>query len=183
MIKAILKYIPLAVVDIVADFLAILLSPIAALFYEKKEGREYLKPFWKWTTTHDAPVDAGRVDGYFKVSDNSWGRYVSRVKWIFRNPAYQVSHWLGYDQTGVDTTKGLYKDPLWDSGVPNKAFWKVKNSKGQVGFLYQQQWYYYKNYCVEMQFGWKLYRRDPDKKCMIAFRFSPFKKYYVKNLD
>lgn len=177
MIWAILRYIPRAIVDVLADLLAYPLAPIAALFVTiDSNGRYQLHPAWRWIYTHDAPVDSGHVDGYWKTTG-----YWSRVKWIWRNPAYQVSHWLGYDQTGVDTTRGLYKDPRWDSGVPNRAFWKVRNSRGQVGFLYQRQWYYWRDFCIEMQFGWKLYRRDPDKRCMLAFRCVP--KRYILSGD
>lgn len=179
MILSILRYIPRAIIDLCADILAFILAPIAALFV--KDGE--IHPLWKWITTHDAPIGSGHIDGYWPKPKLLWWSY---VKWIWRNPAYQVGHWLGYDQTGMvttrrlygtDTTHGLYKDPRWGTGVPNRSFWRVVNKGGQTGFLAQGQIYYYKNWCIEYQFGWKLYRRDPDKRCMLAFRISPFKRY------
>ena len=177
MITAIIRYIVSAAIDIAADILAFILAPIASMFIARIDGREHIHPFWTWITTHDAPIDAGRVDGYFQVPDTKIGHYWARVKWIWRNPAYQVSHWLGYDQRGVIMSPDRFKNPLWDTGVPNRSFWRVVNRRGQVGFLYQRQLYYTKRHCIEMQFGWKLYRRDPDNRCMLAFRISPFKKY------
>lgn len=198
------KYAVYSLVSVLADALAITLSPIASLpIFIKTDasGRETIAKFWKWITTHDAKIDEYINGGYYtnnklfsgktrqELSDSKFYRYLGRIFWICRNPAYQVDHWLGFDQTGVDTTRGLYKDPLWDTGVPNKAFWKVKNARGKTGFLYQRQghwgydfsahWKRLPNlrYTLELQFGWKLYRRDPDRKCMLAVRISPFKRY------
>lgn len=190
MILAILRYIPRAAIEVVAVILIwLLLAPLIAACVRREGDRYYTWPIFQWAVTHDTDLAAwwrgnyGR-DGWLKTRftqadyDRSrLVRWAARVMWIYRNPAYRLSHWLGYDQTGVDTTRGLYKDPRWDSGKPNKAFWRVKNKKGQTGFLAQGQLYYYKNCCIEYQFGWKLYRRDPDKRCMLAFRISPFKRY------
>lgn len=108
---AIARYIPSAIIALVADALAFLLAPVAALpiftTYDVK-GREHLAPFWRWITTHDAPIDLlihhergiaehwllGRYS-MLEVQASPWLRYAARVFWIWRNPAYQVSHWLG----------------------------------------------------------------------------------------
>lgn len=174
MILALIRYISCAIIDLIADIAAYILAPIAALFVNSKGE---IHPAWKWITTHDAPIDIGHIDGYWSTPRGKMGLWWSRTKWIWRNPAYQVSHWLGYDQRGVVMPADRFKDPRWDSGYPNKSFWRAVNRKGQIGFLYQRQWYYTKHWCIEMQFGWKLYRRDPDQHCMLAFRFSPFKRY------
>lgn len=193
MLLAILRYIPSAVADLVADLLAFTLAPVAALpvFITKGEdGRERLPWFFKWISTHDAPIDLyvyhenGQANHFYlrrftpeQIRTSGWLRYVCRVSWIWRNPAYQVAHWLGYDQKGVPPAVDRFKDPYWGTGKPNSSFWRVKNHKGQTGFLYQRQLYYHKNRCVEMQFGWKLYRNDPDERCMLALRLTPFKRY------
>jgi len=169
------KYILFAIVALTADILAVMLAPLAACFYYVKDGREYLHQAWAWTTTHDAPVDSGHIDGYWTTKG-----YWSRVRWIWRNPAYQVSHWLGYDQREAVITKHKDNAETWDTGVPNVAYWTAVNVNDQKAFLYERQWYFYRNRCVEMQFGWKLYRKDLDLKCMLALRFSPFKKYGEK---
>lgn len=193
LILAILRYIPLAVIDLAADLLAVVLSPIAALpifISLDANGRERIHFLWRWITTHDEYIDLyvhhekGQSEHWFlrrftpeQIKRSGWLRYYARIAWIFRNPAYRVSHWLGYDQRGVQMPADGFDDPRWDSGWPNSAFWAVRNASGRVGFLFQAQWYYWGQRCVEVQFGWKLYRSDPDQRCMLAFRIIPFKKY------
>ena len=188
----IIRYSLSAVIALIADLLAVVLAFVAALpvfIITDANGRQHLRPIWRWLTTHDASVDEYFMGSYFmrgwilsrftreQIRNSAFLSYVGRIMWIWRNPAYQVSHWLGYDQRGVTPSPDRFKDERWDSGIPNKSYWRVTNHKGQSAFLYQKQWYYTKHRCVEMQFGWKLYRNDPDKKCMLAIRFSPFKKY------
>ena len=174
MILALIRYIPSVIVDLIADALALVLAPVAALFVVTKDGREYLTPFWQWTTTHDAPVDSFFIDNYFtqsfvlgrftreQILASAFLRYVGRVMWIWRNPAYQVSHWLGYDASGTEPIQRVKEA----DGV-GRMFIR-KNHKGHTGFFYEKRtdrWH--------IQFGWKLYRRDPDGKRMIAFRLKP----------
>lgn len=189
---AVVRYAFSAVIDLAADILAFILAPIAALpcfIKVHPNGRERIRGAWQWITTHDAPIDtyaygsAGRKHWLLKrfdvdnpANNPAWLRYANRVLWIWRNPAYQVSHWLGYDQRGVTPSPDRFKDPRWDTGEPNRAFWRVVNHRGQVGFLYQQQINWWR-FTLEIQFGWKLYRRDDDQRCMLAFRFIPFKRY------
>lgn len=201
MIFAILRYIPSAIIDLVADILALVLAPVAACFVARIDGRDHIHPYWRWITTHDTTVDAwwrgsygrdGWIKRRFTQADYDRSRvlrWACRVLWIWRNPAYQVAHWLGFDQHAVQRPADRFKDPLWDTGIPNKAFWKVKNAWRQTGFLYQRQinwgydfstlWHRLPDcsFTLEMQFGWKLYRNDPDQRCMLAFRFLPFKRY------
>lgn len=187
-----LKYTLFAIISVVGDFLAAILAPLAALFcYRGSDGREHLYSFWKWITTHDTPVDTyteargfskdnhwylGRYS-YEEINSSKWLRYVSRIVWIWRNPAYQLDHWLGYDQEGVVLTKYAESEDTWDVGVPSYAYWTAVNHKGQKAFLWERQIYFYKKHCLEMQFGWKLYRDDPDSRCMLALRITPFKSY------
>ncbi len=173
------KYSLFAMVSVAADLLAFILAPIAALpiFVRVEQGREYLISFWKWITTHDAQINSGHLDNYWPAPTTKLGLYWSRVRWIWRNPAYQVGHWLGYDQEGIVITKHTDGSSAWDSGKPSRSYWTAINSNGQNAFLWERQIYFYKNRCIELQFGWKLYRKDPDKICMLALRISPFKQY------
>lgn len=136
---AILRYIPSAIAALLADLLAYLLAPVAALpifIRADHEGREHIAPVWQWITTHDALIDVfGRSDsdarrehwllGRYSVAEiqaSSWLRYAARIFWIWRNPAYQVSHWLGYDQRGVALAKLRDESNLWDTGARLQAF-------------------------------------------------------------
>lgn len=172
------KYLLFAMISVAADVLAFILAPIAVLFV--RDGK--LPKLWRWITTHDAPIDSGHIDGYWEAPKTKIGLYWSRVKWIWRNPAYQVGHWLGYSQEGVTITKHYDNVEFWDTGIPNKAYWTAINSKGQEAFLYEKQsnWkfpFFKTVFTFEQQYGWKLYRNDPDKVCMLALRISPFKQY------
>ena len=102
--------------------------------------------------------------------------------WVWRNPAYVVAHYLGYDQRGMVVTKVRDEGKYWDKGYPNMSYWYAKNSKGQIGWMFEWQYYYYKQYCLEVYFGWKLFRKDPDQKCMLVARIAPFKKYEKKEI-
>lgn len=172
------KYIFLALVSLAADILAVILAPLAACFITKTSGgRDNIWAIWRWITTHDAYIDEGYRGGYFKVPTTSIGRWWARVRWIWRNPAYQVDHWLGYDQTSAVIIKHLDGKKTWDTGKPSKSYWTAINSKGQKAFLYERQIQWLFNFTLELQFGWKLYRNDSDKICMLALRISPFKRY------
>lgn len=167
-----------AIISLVADILAFILAPIAVLFV--KDGQ--LPKFWQWISTHDAPIDSGHLDNYWPTPTTKLGLYWSRVKWIWRNPAYQMGHWLGYNQTDVEITKHSDNEDTWDTGTPNKAYWTAVNNKGQKAFLYEKQsnWklpFFKTIFTLEQQYGWKLYRKDPDGKCMLALRCNPFKRY------
>lgn len=173
---------------------AVLLSPIACLFAYKRDDGEYdLPKLFRWMTTHDAEMGVHWYNGHPKKRrwfhryplhyyEKYWLlRYVVFVDWILTNPAYRVKHSLGFDQKGM---KVLYKrdeGKYWDSGHGNFSFWIAKNAKGKYAFMVQWQWYYYKTWCVEFYLGWKLFRMDPDRVCMIATRLSPTRKYDVKS--
>lgn len=173
--------------------LACILSPIGVLYVTKENGREKLLPIFHWMTTHDTPVDTWWVAGYLNqrhwlhskfdqeyYDTHWWLRYVSRVFWIFRNPAYVVAHALGYDQKGMIVTKHKDEGDKWDTGEPNMSYWTAINEKGQIGWMFEWQWYYYKSYCIEVYIGWKLYRKDPDQRCMMVSRIIPWKSYGKK---
>lgn len=186
---AIIRYIPRAVIVLVTVILIwLLLAPLIAACVRREGGRYYTWPIFQWAVTHDTDLAAwwrgsygkgGWLKTQFTQADYDRSRilrWATRVMWIYRNPAYQLSHWLGYDQTGIDKPKSEHKDPRWDTGEPNSARWVEKNTRGQVGFLVQGQRYFAKRRCIEYQFGWKLYRRDPDRRCMLALRVA-LKKY------
>lgn len=170
---AILRYLLILPISWAATLLAYLFAPIAALPIFVRlgiTGREYLVWLWQWLTTHDAPVDSFFIDAYFsrsvllgrftreQILASAFLRYVGRVMWIWRNPAYYIKHhYLGFDTTGTTDayTKGV-------------RLGTQTNERGQVGFLYERRFRY-----LHIQFGWKLYRSDPDGKRMYAFRVKP----------
>lgn len=176
----IFRYVISVFIDLLADALAMLLAPIAALFVTLKNDREELWTIWRWIYTHDAPIDSGHVDGYWETPTSKIGNWWSRVRWIWRNSAYQVAHWLGYDQRGVVINIIYDGKDTYKTGETSKTYWTAVNAKGQKAFLYELQTPYILGFTLEFQFGWKLYRNDPDQKCMLAFRILPFKRYKLK---
>lgn len=56
----------------------------------------YLPHWLRWFQTFDASIDAGWKDGYFPAvwGDSPHMRYVARVLWLLRNPAYGLDYWL-----------------------------------------------------------------------------------------
>lgn len=173
-----LVYLPVSWVTVIAAWV---LAPVAALpffvrsvpppgFYGDPRGGEWLTPWWSWITTHDAHVDTyaygskGRKHWLLKrynIVDPSqnpgWLKYANRVLWIWRNPAYSVKHFLlGFDSQGQGVTLGR-----------SFTYYTV-NLDGRYAFLVERKFKH-----LHVQFGWKLYRTDPDGRRMFAFRVKP----------
>ena len=204
---SIIRYIPSGIAVLLGKLLTFIVSPILALpFFVRHEvetkvtgkpgkldTHEFLQPWLMWFQTHDAPLDEWWTAGYGEDSwikrkytqedydSKGWLRYLCRIMWLWRNPAYGLAHALGYDQHGMVDVYKRDEGELWDSGYPNFSVWLVKNIRNQYGFMVEWQFYYYKQRCIELYVGWKLHRDDPDRKCMIAVRFSPFRKYERKD--
>lgn len=173
------RYIAGSIVVILAKVLVYITAPLLALFVTTRNGREYLvKPIY-WLQTHDAPLDEYYYGGYYK---GKWterfksNKYLMRICWLWRNPAYGVAHKLGYDQRGMKLAKHRDEVVLRDTGQPNFSYFTATNSKKQRGFMYFAQLPYSKHRCVELYFGYKLLRKDPDKRCMLVARIKPFKR-------
>lgn len=171
---------------LVGKVVAVILSPFIAMWVGK-DG-EVMAPF-KWAVTHDASINEW-WDGLYEVNhklkkkytqedfDNKvWIRWFSRMKWIQRNPAYGLAHALGYSQKGMTITMHQDEGHLWDRGYDNRSFWTAVNEEGTKAFMFQWQWHYYKQKCLEVYLGWKLFRQDPDQKCMMSIRISPLREY------
>src|SRR5690554_4680167 len=105
MILAIIRYIPRAAIEVVAVILIwLLLAPLIAACVRREGGRYYTWRIFQWAVTHDTDLAAwwrgsyGR-DGWFKkrftqddYDKSALVRWWTRVMWIYRNPAYQLSH-------------------------------------------------------------------------------------------
>lgn len=168
--------------------LALILAPIASLPWfinVDAKGREHLVGAWKWISTHDTPVDAyaygslGREHKLLREFDTEtpsnnaeWLKYINRVLWIWRNPAYVVADYFGFDQRGMKFLYQRDEGSLWDSGHPNFSFYLAQNSSGSVGWMLEWQWYFYKQRCLEVYLGWKLFRDDPNQRCMMVSRIT-----------
>lgn len=150
------------------------------------QPREFLiKPFRIWQTL-DAPVDEyywaeyemdGRLQKYGRkyYLSSSIIRWMYRIAWLWRNPAYGFGEKLGWDGTGMQILSSYGSDDLWYSGKSSCSYWTAINAKGQRAFYVQIRLYWYKNRCLDILAGYKLFS-DPTVK-YVAVRFNPFRKY------
>lgn len=200
MILSILNWAWKVPVLIALSLIAFVINPILALFITKAEEsettglpslhpgmpREFLiKPLRIWQS-EDAPVDEYywanyEPNGWFqrtfrdKYEASAGVRYLYRVMWLYRNPAYGFGNRLGYNSTGMYFTAKNDNEHLWRTGVTNQSWWIARNSYGEIGWCYQLQWHFYKRRCLEVYLGYKLLADGWNKS--VAIRVNPFRKY------
>ena len=168
------------------------------------DTREFIVPWLSWFTTFDAAADehwyTGRTQklsffGWKPFENmtnedflkNGFVRYVSRWCWMWRNPGYGFAHFMGYDQAGVvdnvnhtdSVTRIRDQDYLWDKGYNNSSLYTCRNSRGQTGFMFDMQYFWFNsNWCLEVYLGYKIpWKNDPANRAMITIRIIPFKRY------
>src|SRR5699024_5871215 len=82
------------------------------------QPREFLVPWLMWAQTHDAPLDEWRYESYSDGSRFKHNKYLARVFWLWRNPAYGLSEALGFDQAGIEPISerdyGTWRKPITD---------------------------------------------------------------------
>lgn len=180
--------------------IAYVINPILALFITHAEEsettghpslvpgqpREFLvKPLRIWQS-EDAPVDEYfwanyEPDGFVQrrlrkyYHSSALVRYVYRVMWLYRNPAYGFGNRLGYDATEMIFIDKRDNDHLWRRGKTNYSWWIAKNYHQQTGWCFQMQWHFYGRRCLEIYLGYKLLADG--KRKSVAMRFNPFRQY------
>ncbi|MGL4756287.1 MAG: DUF7338 family protein [Aeromonadaceae bacterium] len=125
-----------------------LLSPILPL---AAIGRETLPAWLSWFQTPDAPLDGD--SGFAKLyPPGKWPRYVRRVLWLIRNPAYGFA-WsvLAYDPTAFSyhwrgsltpaTQKGLGWWFIWQDDGHFEFSTRIESLPGRLFYF---------------RFGWKI---------------------------
>ena len=191
-----IRYVLSALAVLITKVLTYLLAPIFALsifvvMRDESEAigysstnpdkqREFLIKPLRWAQTHDAPLDEYYYEGYYKgkwterFKDN---KYFMRMCWLWRNPAYGVAHKLGYNQRGMVLTKSRDEMYLRNTGLKNISYYTSVNARGKKGFMYFAQFPYplLKGKALELYLGYKLTRKDPDERCMLAIRVKPLK--------
>lgn len=134
------------------------------VLYPLQTFDDALDSYW-WWESKSAWLRKWFDDTYYKK--HAWLRYVCRVLWLWRNPAYGIALKLGYDQTGIEYEYD--NDPVdtrWDSKQPCRLMRKFTNSRGQKGFLFR-----YRSTWLELVFGYKVPWSD-EKNAMVAVRFK-----------
>lgn len=188
---------------LIADIVVTIFAPFICLFVRMEEEskitnfpsqfpgnpREFLIKQLMWCQTTDAPLDEmwyGDYPSKFKqrydqayYDTHWWLRYVMRVMWIWRNPAYGFGTALGYDATGLQVINGVdvNLEPLWKTGVNCRYNYTYTNTKGQWGWTHRSQWYYYKQHCLELYLGYKIAGDTIKGKKLVAMQCTPFRQY------
>lgn len=126
-----------------------------------------LDSYW-WWLSKSAWLRKWFDDDYYKK--HAWLRWLCRVLWLWRNPAYGVAYSLGYDQTGIQYTyDNDPDDAIWDKKIPCSLMRKFINAKGQKGFLYRARYRLPFKLYYEVVLGYKAPWSDYNK-AMIAIR-------------
>lgn len=158
---SVIKYVLCLPLSWLAVLVAYLLAPVAALpifvrstapqgaYGDPRDG-EWLTQFWAWITTHDAHVDQF---AYASFGKTHW--LLKRFNRHGENPG-----WLRY----ANRVLWIWRNPAYY--VKHHALGIHKDDPG--AFLYERKFRY-----LHVQFGWKLYRKDPDGRRMYAFRLKP----------
>jgi hypothetical protein len=157
---AVLRYLPAALLSIVAVLLTWLLAPLlalAAFATEDPDTKQGDLPRWlSWFQSHDFPLDEiwrpsradepWRADGLFlknfrdfaaktpaDFGASRWLRYRARVRWLWRNPAYGFrAQVLGFARAGTATVHDSTRGGAWDTGANSWAFTVAERAGASV---------------------------------------------------
>lgn len=105
-------------------------------------------PRWlRWFQTFDASADAGWRDAYYTgwLAETHVGRYVARVMWLCRNPAYGFD----YELLGVPFAASEWRVVRYVESEDMVLFFAVGRG---FNFYYEGRWGKYK-------IGWKAWNR------------------------
>jgi hypothetical protein len=109
--------------------LAVLLTPLLPLFAVR--GQTYYAsqpvirlPMWlAWFDTFDDSIDSGHINGFWETPNSTLGFYWSRVKWLWRNPAYGFDFWL----------LGAWLDePIVTARTTSPTGWHQRDTSGDI---------------------------------------------------
>lgn len=200
MIKAVIIWAVKVTVLVLLALIAYVIAPVLALFVTHAEEsevtgfpslypgkpREFLIKQLRIWQSPDAPVDEYyyakyEQDGWLQrnfclaYDDSMLVRWMYRVAWLWRNPAYGWGELLGFDGSDLKIMTSHGSDEDWYSGKSSCSYWTAVNSKGQKAFYVQIRWFFYKDRCLDILAGYKFFS-DPKTK-YVAMRFNPFRQY------
>ncbi|WP_407059060.1 hypothetical protein ACKZDW_13410 [Ralstonia syzygii subsp. celebesensis] len=133
-------------------------------------------PRWlAWFQTFDASLDAGWRDGYIAASwgDTPLRRFLARVYWLYRNPAYGWDYWaLGvpFDPIGWRVVRYIESDALTLFVAVGNGFNVYYHGRFGMLKLGWKAWN-----CWEGD-DWKPEPFGPVWRLPLAFTVSPFKR-------
>lgn len=152
------------------------LSPILPLFALR---RDTLPKWLSWFQTPDAPLDG---DTGFLIKHKDTNKYLRRVIWLIRNPAYGFS-WTVLSAKVDAGTPITYKGDLRSGDDPFKTGYTFMYIKGTPYYQVRFTLPTIKGKCLKARLGWKMFgdikwgtpvvKNSPYK---YTYTFNPFKK-------
>lgn len=146
--------------------------PLAAI------DRDSLPSWLSWFQTPDAPLDG---DTGFIIKHSATSRYLQRVIWLMRNPAYGFSWTVLACKVGAGVPIDVWGN-LNANDDPYLAGWSFSRIRGTH---YWQVRFFIKTIpgkCLKARFGWKMKHdalhlgRTSGQPYKYTFTFNPFKK-------
>lgn len=151
-----LLYLILVPISLLITLLAVILAPVMVLFKVEKEwwcdNHSYVAigpvlPNWlNWFNTPDNTLDGDAT--FERLNPPS---YWSKVKWLWRNPAYSFA--LKYLKSPYATS--VSGDPTIKDNDNAKAGWCLVKSNGLFQFRFVMR-IFNTNRCVYANFGWNI---------------------------
>lgn len=171
-----LLYMLLVPFSLLATLLAVLLAPVMVLFKEQKEWwcdnhsyRAVGPVLPTWLNVFMTPDNTLDGDSTFeKINRKS---YLSKVKWLWRNPAYSFA--LRYIDT-VKNTPVLFGDDSIKDNDNAKAGWCFVRCAGLFQFTWIKPIGYSR--CIYLVLGWNIrgtLHQAPTDAYQATFAFSP----------
>lgn len=147
-----MKWFLLLPVNLVVNIVAALGAPVWALF--ASDAGTY--PGWlQWAATWDylADGDPPFIEQHapFKGKQTGWRRYVNRVVWMFRNPAYGFDRTISIVPTSLITVKGTR--PLSGDLKFDGWFFAWCDEGWQLYITH----HWNATHCTKINLGWKLW--------------------------
>lgn len=180
MVKIIIKYIFLVIVDLLFGIIARAISPITSLFVDK-EGN--LPAFLYWFQTPDSNMfgvdgDAGFAEENKDNVDTYWGRWWTCLKWQWRNTAQGFSTYV----CGLDDNSLIIDEKEWEDSddlTHEKRIAYYEDGK-PAGFEFKGGWKWCSIFYFRWRIGWKFNfaaSRGYDLPAQLVFSINPFKQF------
>lgn len=161
--KLLARYVGQAALDLGASAVAILASPVLALFAKNVQGKHYLTGKLSGFQTPDNPLegDAGWQNEHWQWRHKLHpvlARYVGFAGWIARNPAYGFAEARGqsisrYDYLGHSGSLLTRDKPEGHEGY---LFMYACSGYSMTAFEYLSVKRIGKTRCLKLNFGWTL---------------------------
>ena len=151
-----IKYLFLVPISLVITLLALILAPVMVLFTEQRDGwldngsiwgRGPRLPTWlNWFMTPD-----NSLDGDYAFEQINGRSYWSKVKWLWRNPAYAFA----LVNIGVPYTTAVKGDKTIKDNDNAKEGWCLVHANGLFQFTYVKR-IFSSSRCIYVNLGWNI---------------------------